>query len=256
MKPVSRWSRVKQGLLGWVYPPVCAACDTPLDSKRQLARPFLCADCEATLPRIGEHYCQVCGEGFAGLSLLSFRCANCSDHELAFDFAVSCYRGAGVGSLLIHRLKYGKQRHLARLLGTLLDEVWRDRRLREGGPWWVVPVPLHSRRRRARGFNQSHELAHELVARAPEGVSLELHPLLRRIRQGVNQARLDRRERLVNLTGAYALSRCRLRSVPDEVGILLIDDVITTGATASECASVLRRELGVRRIAAVSVLRG
>ncbi len=252
----STLARVRQALLGWVYPPACAACDQPLDTGRQLERPFLCEACESTLVPVGDLYCTVCGQGFDGVSSLAFRCGNCGDRALSFDFAVSAYRGAGAGRGLVHRFKYGKERHLARLFGVLLDEVWRDDRLRGGGPWWVVPVPLHRRRRRERGFNQSHELAKELVRRAPDGVELALHPLLRRVRETVRQARLDRRERLVNLAGAYVAARRRPEAPSGGARILLVDDVITTGTTVSECAAALREVFEIDRIAAVSVLRG
>lgn len=248
--------RLRQGVLGWVYPPTCASCDRPLDGDRQLEKPFLCEACEQSLVRVGDLYCAVCGQGFDGRSALSFRCGNCGDRELAIDFAVSAYRGAGVGRGLIHRFKYGKERHLARLCGVLLDEVWRDERLRQGGPWWVVPVPLHRRRRRERGFNQSRELARELIRRAPAGVDLQLRPLLRRVRETVRQARLDRRERLVNLAGAYAPAFYLPRTPPGGARLLLVDDVITTGTTVSECAAVLRGVLDVQGVAAVSLLRG
>lgn len=249
-------ARARQAVIGWIYPPVCAACDGPLESARQLEMPFLCEPCEAGLTRIGEHYCRVCGQGFDGAVGLPFRCGNCGDRELAIDFAVSAFRGAGAGAGLIHRFKYGKERHLARLFGVLLDEVWRDPRLREGGPWWVVPVPLHPRRKRERGFNQSHELARELVRRAPAGLDLTLRPLLRRVRETVRQARLDRRERLGNLAGVYAPVRRLPETPPEGARLLLIDDVITTGATVSECAEVIREAMKTERIAAISVLRG
>ncbi len=250
------FARLRQALVGWVYPPACAACDRPLEAARQLRRPFLCESCEATLVPVGDRYCLVCGQGFDTASPLPFRCANCGDRELAIDYAVSAYRGAGAGSVLVHRFKYGKERHLARLCGVLLDEVWRDARLREAGCWWVVPVPLHRRRRRERGFNQSHELARELARRPPAGLRLELRPLLRRVRETPRQARLDRRERLVNLGGVFAPAR-RLPPPPEGgARILLVDDVITTGTTVSECAAVLREVLEIDRIAAVSLLRG
>ena len=249
-------ARLRQALLGWVYPPTCAVCDQALGAARQIERPFLCDPCERTLVPIGEHYCQVCGQGFDGVSTLPFRCGNCGDRELAIDFAVSAYRGAGAGKTLVHHLKFGKERHLARLLGILLDEVWRDERLREGAPWWVVPVPLHPRRRRERGFNQSHELAREFIGRAPTGVALSLQLLLRRVRETERQAPLDRRDPLVNLTGVFAMVRRPPVPPPGGARILLVDDVLTTGTTVSECAAILRKSLDIDRIAAISVLRG
>lgn len=250
-----RAARLRQAVLGWVYPPLCGACEIPLVAERQLEKPFLCETCEATLSRVGDCYCAVCGQGFEGRVSGAFRCGNCGDRELAIDFAVSAYRGAGVAKGLMHRFKYGKERHLARLFGVLLDEVWRDERLRRGH-WWVVPVPLHPKRMRERGFNQSEELARELVRRASDDLRLTLRPLLRRVRETVRQARLDRRDRLGNLEGVYAPAR-RLPESPSEgARILLVDDVITTGATVSECAAVLRGVLEIDQIAAVSVLRG
>jgi len=252
----TRLARFRQALVGWVYPPACGTCDQVLEAARQLEKPFLCASCEATLKPIGDHYCAVCGQGFDGIPTLAFRCGNCGDRELAIDFAVSAYRGAGAGGGLVHRFKYAKERHLARLFGVLLDQVWRDPRLREGPGWWVVPVPLHPRRRRERGFNQSHELAIELVRRGPVGLDLTLQPLLRRTRETVRQARLDRRERLVNLEAVFETVRNLPESPPGGARIILVDDVITTGTTVSECAAVLREALEIDQIAAVSVLRG
>jgi len=253
---IPRAARIRQAVLGWLYPPTCAVCDCSLDAERQLERPFLCETCEKTLVPIGDRYCRVCGQGFDGELPHFFRCGNCGDRELAIDFAVSAFRGAGAGRTLMHHFKYHKQRHLSRLFGTLLDEVWRDPRLAESPDWWVIPVPLHRSRRRARGFNQSHELARELVRRAPAPMRLTLNPLLRRTRQAATQASLDRRERLVNLAEVFAVSRRLPPTPPGGARILLVDDVITTGTTVSECAAVLRQHLEIHRIAAVSVLRG
>lgn len=248
-------SRIRQAVIGWLYPPLCGACDLPLEAKRQLVKPFLCETCEGTLVPIGAHYCDVCGQGFESKSDTPFRCANCGDRELAIDFAVSAYRGSGAGKELMHHFKYGKQRHLGRLFGVMLDEVWRDERL-HGEPWWVVPVPLHPRRLRERGFNQSRELALELIRRAPAGTELSLQPLLQRVKQTTRQAQLDRRERLTNLSDVFE-PRKKL-PVPPGGGarILLVDDVITTGTTVSECAAALYKRLDIEQIAAVSVLRG
>lgn len=252
----TRTDRIRQAVIGWIYPPLCATCEFPLSATRQIAVPFLCEACEAALTPIGDHYCRVCGQGFDGTSSLPFRCGNCGDRELAVDFAVSAFRGAGAGKGLVHRFKYAKERHLARLLGVLLDEVWRDERLRETRSWWVVPVPLHRKRQRERGFNQSHELAREFVSRAPQGMQLTLRSLLRRTGERERQARLDRRERLANLTDVFAPARRLPEAPPGGARILLVDDVITTGTTVSECAAVLRETMEIDQIAAVSVLRG
>ena len=85
---ITRLARIRQALIGWIYPPVCGACEIPLDAARQLEKPFLCGNCEATLGPIGRNYCAVCGQGFELETAAPFRCANCGDRELAIDFAV------------------------------------------------------------------------------------------------------------------------------------------------------------------------
>ncbi|NRB73896.1 MAG: ComF family protein, partial [Verrucomicrobiales bacterium] len=142
---------------------------------------------------------------------------------------------------------------------SLISVVWRDERLLRDS-WVVVPVPLHPKRLRERGFNQSREIAVEMMRCAPPGIELEMCDLLRRTRHTVRQAQLDREDRLRNPDGAFELKSYRLvKRLEDEekeLNLLLVDDVMTTGSTVSECASVLREALEPDRIAAVSVLRG
>lgn len=251
---MSRLVRLKQSVKGWVFPPACGACDVPLSSQRQIARPFLCEPCETTLKTIGDHYCSICGQSYESGETGAFRCANCGGRNLGIDFAVSAYRNSGVARDLMHRYKYRKQLHLSRLMGSLMESVWDDERLRRRD-WIVVPVPLHPKRMRTRGFNQSHEIAVEMIKCGSPGPEIRLQPMLKRVRHTIRQARLDRKERLENLQGAFEL----IPGAPVEeesVSVLLVDDVITTGTTVSECALVLREILDIDVIAAVSVMRG
>lgn len=247
-------ARIRQSVVGWIYPPVCSICDDPLGSGQQNELPFLCKDCAGTLEPIGDGYCLVCGQKYENAIGPVSRCANCGDRDLAIDFAVSAYRGAGVGRNLMHQFKYEKQRHLSRLLGKLVDEVWRDDRLHETS-WNVVPVPLHPKRMRTRGFNQSREIAAQLVRRAPDGVDLKLRPILKRVRHTVRQAQLDRRDRLRNLSEAFDVKRT-WRKEKTPANWLVVDDVVTTGTTLSECAAAIRKAFPVETVAGVSVLRG
>jgi ComF family protein len=119
---------------------------------------------------------------------------------------------------------------VARWLCAALD----DERLRGRQFDIIVPVPLHPARLRERGFNQASLLAELLGAR----ISIPSKPLLQRIRYTTTQTALDRAERMENLHNAF-----RLRKNADVRGlhVLLIDDVLTTGSTLSECARVLKR---------------
>lgn len=134
-------------------------------------------------------------------------------------------------------------------LARLMVPALRDERL-SGSAWILVPVPLHPRKKRERRYNQSAELARTL-ARLTGGVWCDA---LRRIRYTESQAGLDRDGRLKNLRGAFAVSP---RSVKRLAGrnVLLIDDVLTTGATAHECAMTLKG-CGVEKVAVLTVARG
>lgn len=253
--------RLRQAVSGWVYPPICAVCDQPLSTSEQLELPFLCLPCREKLVPVGDDYCRICGQSYETPMPFGTGCANCGDRELAIDFAVGAYRNSGVARELMHRLKYGRDLPLARTMGTLLQRVWQDDRLLEPSGWWVVPIPLHPKRLRERGFNQSSEIASAFLRQAREsGADLPaLAPFsgLKRNRHCEHQARLDRRDRLHNVVEAFV---ARKKSIPPgkrkNWGFLLVDDVVTTGSTVSECAAILRRNWGAERIAAISPLRG
>jgi len=131
-------------------------------------------------------------------------------------------------------LKYNRQIHLRRLVARWLRAALDDERLRDYQFDVIVPVPLHPARQRERGFNQASLLAELLSAHT----SVPSKPLLERIRYTTTQTALDRSERMENLHTAF-----RLRKNADVRGlrVLLIDDVLTTGSTLSECARVLKR---------------
>ena len=195
---------------------------------------YLCNQCEAKAVRIVAPFCQKCSEPFEGFITSEFTCANCAHRRIHFDAAVSAYRGRGMVREIIHEFKYGRQIHLRRLVARWLHAALDDERLRGRRFDVVVPVPLHATRLRERGFNQASLLAALLSAQT----SIPSKPLLDRIRYTTTQTALDRSERMENLHDAF-----RLRKNADVRGlrVLLIDDVLTTGSTLSECARVLKR---------------
>jgi ComF family protein len=144
------------------------------------------------------------------------------------------YRGRGIVRDVIHEFKYNRQIHLRHLVARWLRAALDDERLRNCQFDVMVPVPLHPARQRERGFNQAILLAQLLTAQT----SIPCRPLLKRIRYTTTQTTLDRSERMENLHNAF-----RLRQNVDVRGlrVLLIDDVLTTGSTLSECARVLKR---------------
>jgi competence protein ComFC len=241
----SGFSRV----LDLIYPPSCALCGEGLRDGRSL-----CPQCRESLPRLAAPFCSVCGEGFDGQIEGAFECPNCRDLNFAFEFARPAlfYDERTMG--LIHRLKYSREIHLARELGSLAAEAFEDPRLAEArsGKWPLVPVPLHRSRFQHRHFNQSAEIARVLALAS----GLPLLLALKRIRRTETQTRLNRAKRLANLRAAFAMTSIGLKfSAAQPDGAVIVDDVFTTGSTVQECARVLRRA-GVQKVVVVTVMRG
>ena len=134
-----------------------------------------------------------------------------------------------------------------------LEKIKETERILDEPDWLLVPVPLHRRRKRERGFNQSLELAEIVASHSPLKVADELV----RTRYTTMQASLSRKERLSNMSGAFRLTRRALRrGIFKDRAVLLVDDVFTTGSTAHECAGILKRDGGARKVAAFTVARG
>lgn len=236
--------RIPAGLLSLVYPtsPGCCLCGgrpasvgSGGSSLLGFLRRSLCEFCLAEHLVMKWPPCRRCGRPSPGRGGV---CGFCWQASPPYDRAraVGFYHGGLRDALL--RLKYGGERHLARPLGALL--AWRLA-AELPAPDALVPVPLHPRRRRARGFNQSLALAEAVSSFIPVPV---LPRALVRARPTAVQAGLDRAARGSNVAGAFA--------VPEPwditgMSLLLIDDIYTTGATVSACAEALLTS-GARRV--------
>jgi ComF family protein len=167
---------------------------------------------------------------------------------LHFDKAVAIVRFRGAVRHAIHALKYGRQRYWLRALESWLL-AGADSLLKRDGVDVIVPVPLYPLRERERGFNQAWLLV-QALSREREIPSAR--KALARVRATETQTHLDRQERMANLHGAF---------VARETGriagkrVLLVDDVLTTGSTANECARVLRKA-GATSVLVFTVARG
>lgn len=182
----------------------------------------LCDNCSLDL---NENFCVRCGRHKVGIGDY---CDECAEQSLYFDDARSSVNYDGNAKNLVRRLKYGNARYLAKtiaeyLLDTLLFADWQFD--------CITYVPMFKKKERKRGYNQARLLAEELAER----VDADCVTLLEKIKNTDNQASLARAEREINLTGAFSA----IGTPPKTV--LLVDDVMTTGATANECAKALKK---------------
>ncbi len=234
-------------LLNFLYPPRCAVCGAglPIDTTRRV-----CAPCLGAVEPLRAPLCILCGAPLAAGGD-DQRCRHCRGVAPAFDSAraITRYRSGADGSstvaALLRRHKYGLDQSLGRALAEYLDAAPP---LHAGGYDLVIPVPLHRARLRWRGFNQAALLGAALARRlnCPLDVAT-----LARVHATAPQTARDRGARARNVRNAFAVRR------PSRVAgrrILLVDDVMTTGATADECARVLRAA-GARRIDVLTLAR-
>jgi ComF family protein len=184
--------------------------------------------------------CGLAAVGFAGAaearereSFSGYRCAQCRRHRQAFDYARSAALYGDTVREGLHAFKFLGRRSLAGPLGDLLVELGRSA-LPVDDPDLLVPVPLHPRRERERGFNQSLLLARRLGRAWKVPVRSDV---LARTLATVPQSDLGAEERRANVRGAFTLRRPELVAGRH---VVVIDDILTTGSTANACAACLR----------------
>jgi ComF family protein len=233
-----------RALLDLIFPPLCHVCKAFIPKAGEL---LICTACLDKISFLVSPLCTVCGAPFATEAGQDHTCGACLTHT-PFHTCRSATLFAGPVQELIHRFKYGSRVHLCHPLGLLTAAALATFCI-EAAPDLIVPVPLHRKRLRQRGYNQSQLLGEVLEKRWR--VPLEIGNL-RRVRWTEPQTSLDATDRVMNVRGAFAVKDPRRLKGKR---VLLVDDVLTTGSTMRACVEALR-EAGVAGFFAVTIARG
>jgi ComF family protein len=233
-------SRAAASVFSVLFPSDCRICGEPL---LNISRLPVCPDCLAGMRPIADEVCSICGERV--LSCYADRegdglrrCPVCRRIERPFGRAVAYGSYDGGLRELIHLLKYNGVRPAANVLGRMLAEAIAGLEPEfDQGKVLVIPVPLYRGKRRQRGFNQAELIARAALKHQAGRFELAIE-ILRRTRDTHSQIGLTSHQRRENLRGAFAVARAAEVTGRE---VLLVDDVYTTGTTATECAGVLRR---------------
>ena len=219
-------------ILNLLFPQSCVLCHSRILARQWAAA---CPECWSKLEPIPRPFCPQCG---MPAPVIEGLCGSCRRGDHAFDFARSLFLFTDPMRGILHHFKYSGRVSLARPLGRQL----RDHMIEEGFTGTMaLPVPLHRRRERERGFNQAELLARQL------GLTVDCE-VLRRRKNTPSQTGLSRSQRTLNLSSAF-----EVRGKPPDC-VIVVDDVYTTGATLHEIAKTLKRA-GTSRVEVLTVAR-
>jgi ComF family protein len=234
-------------ILDLIYPKICFCCKEKIPSQSEK---YLCEKCLGKLEKLIPPFCISCGipisEQISGDKFI--KCPECLGQNYYFKKGHTASLYDGLIKECVHSYKYNSHTYLGKTLaGIMADFALKNIKLNEID--CIVPVPLHWKKMRDRGFNQSAILGRILSKRT--GIRFSDKGLLR-IKSMPSQVKLSRNERIQNLKGAFSIKDSNYF-----IGkkILLVDDVFTTGATMNECAKTLMNG-GAKEVYAFSLSRG
>ncbi|MDB6038186.1 MAG: ComF family protein [Verrucomicrobiales bacterium] len=210
---------------------------------------YICEGCHVEGVRFIEPpFCSRCGLKFRGEVTESFTCSNCDEVELHFESARAAVGFTPLIQEVIHRYKYNRAVWFEPFLSRILNEA-ALKTVSSDTHDLIVPIPLHPLKLRQREFNQAARLARSLEVAT--GIPMR-EKLVSRMRDTRTQTTLSRKERAANMKNAFAWSA---RNPLKGERVVLVDDIMTTGATANSCAKILQQN-GAGSVTVWTVARG
>lgn len=215
-----------------IYPVKCPFCGEIVSSgnKKMSSRNWICAECRRKVPYLKEPRCMCCGKPV--INAEQEYCFDCSKRKHAFEEGRSLWIHKEPAEQAIYAFKYHNRRIYGKAFGAELADQYGDY-LKKKGITMIVPIPLHRKRKKRRGYNQAEILAK--VLGESTGIMVDAG-VLERVKATKPQKQLDNKGRRRNIKGAFRVTK----SVKGEK-IMLIDDIYTTGSTLDEAAGVLKR---------------
>jgi ComF family protein len=224
--------RLANGLLDIIYPRKCLACKNKL--KESSVDNLVCAKCWDSIKKNVPPFCYFCGRHLEKDNLSKNICPSCLKTRLHFDRAFSPCVYEGVIKELIHEFKYKGKDYLGLALSRLMIEFIREYNLPIDLLDLVVPIPLHHAKLREREFNQAEILSKYIAKEFKKDTPTDI---LIKNRNTRTQTDLETNERILNVEGSFSVNK--LKNINSR-SLLLVDDVLTTGATSSEAALALK----------------
>ncbi|MCD4656758.1 MAG: ComF family protein [Planctomycetes bacterium] len=236
------------GLVSILYPKHCVICGQYLEHLEH-SDFDLCRECWEALPTIGSSFCAKCGAYLGPYTKPAKNCSRCKGELANIEKVVALFRYKDSAKDLIHKLKFDRQRHVAYSLANMLaSHLTTDELISKID--YIIPVPLHWKREMHRTFNQSEIICSTLAKKLKLKYRTNIIVRKKATRE---QSKLTRLERKKNLKDAFALSYAKKHKIRNST-IMLIDDVMTTGTTLSECAQVLKKG-GAKKVYGAVVCR-
>ncbi|MBM3248873.1 MAG: ComF family protein [Candidatus Omnitrophica bacterium] len=233
-------------VLDLVYPNNCINCKTAiLDKDYEFS---LCQDCWQSIENNLPPFCSKCGLHLEDIDTRIDLCKDCQKRELYFDKAFSVFAFEGMAKELIHKFKYSNKTMLAKVFAKMIFDFAMNFNIPLDSYDIMLPVPLHSTRLREREYNQCEILARQLQKFFPLELSTKD---VKRIKNTKSQITLDKASRWKNVEGVFKTTN---EYAFKDKSVLVVDDLMTTGSTASELAKTLK-DSGAKTVSVLTIAK-